>query len=101
MCPRCGGSLKGERFYGPCASCCIELCQMVPPAPDARFVPVTAANGLPTTNYIGPRVDRNAARAENRELILGQEIAPEVFGAELIQPHADRKLVDVDTRGRV
>jgi hypothetical protein len=57
-CPRCGGSVKQE-FYGPCARCVIELRQLTAPAPDPNYVAATLPNGLPTTNYIGPRVDRN------------------------------------------
>lgn len=36
-CPRCGGSLEAERFYGPCATCRIDLATSVKaPKPDNR-----------------------------------------------------------------
>jgi hypothetical protein len=57
-CPRCGGQGDDERFYGPCAGCRHELRDLKAPEPDPNFVPATLGNGLPTTNYGGPRVDR-------------------------------------------
>jgi hypothetical protein len=56
-CPRCRQPAE-ERFYGPCSSCVVGLRQLTAPAPDPNFVPTTLPNGLPTTSYIGPRVDR-------------------------------------------
>lgn len=58
-CPRCHEHLEQE-FYGPCAPCVDELRQLKQPAPHPDFVEATLPNGLPTTNYIGPRVDRDA-----------------------------------------
>lgn len=84
-CPRCGGTLAFERFYGPCSDCVDELRQLKAPAPDSRFMSAIAANGLPTTNYIGPRIDRRARCAES---------ASE-------QPDRGRHFIDVETKGRV
>lgn len=57
-CPRCGEPAEA-RFYGPCSSCVVELHELKPSTPDKKnYRSATLPNGLPTTEYVGPRVDR-------------------------------------------
>lgn len=87
-CPRCRKPAD-ERFYGPCSTCVVELVALQPPTPDPNYVEATLSNGLPTTNYIGPRVDRQA------------DACPEVFGGQLVQLRTGYRMLDVETKGRV
>jgi hypothetical protein len=62
-CPRCGGSLEPERFYGPCAACRAQIAATVrAPEPDhVNYRTATRPMSAQTyVEYVGPRTERRS-----------------------------------------